>query len=93
MKKIWKLISDKIYYIDLILYLILSVYCIWFVEKAEWKILLLFMCVSGITTSMRAFFEKKKWEKCKRVAEIIEKLLNIILIIGGSIVVWIGILG
>jgi len=93
MKKIWKLISDKIYYVDLILYLSLGVYCIWFVEKTNWKILLLFMCVSGITTGMRAFFEKRKWEKCKRVAEIIDKVLTIILIVGGSIVVLTGILG
>lgn len=93
MKKIWSLICDKTYYVDLILYLIVGVYCIWFVEETQWKIFLLFLCVSGISTSVRAFFEKKKWEKSKRIAEFIEKVMTIILIIGGSIVVWIGILG
>lgn len=93
MKRIWHFISDNMHYVNWILDLLLGIYAIWFVEDPKWKILLLFMCVSGITTSMRMLFEKKKWEKCKQVAEILEKVLAIVLIVGGSIVVLIGVLG
>ena len=93
MKKMWRLICDKIYYVDLMFYLLMGVYCIWLVEDTKWKIFLLFLCVTGISGSMRTFFSKKKREKCERVAEIINKALRVIIILGGSIIVLIGILG